>query len=219
MENIIIYGIGDLADQLYRYINTDKQYRVLAFTVENNYINCCTFFGLPVIPFEKLADEYINKDSYKILVCVGYNNMNQTRTKIFSNILINGYHIASYIHPTATVLTESLGYGNIILENANLSIGSKLGNGNIIYNNAVICHDTKIGNFNFLAPNSCILGFSEIGNNCFLGAHSTIRNKIIINDMCLIGAQCFVTEDMNKGEVMVPAMSKKLNKSSTDMNI
>ena len=218
MERIIIYGIGDLAFQLYRYLSLDNRYKVDAFSVEKEYLKEKEFLGLPVVAFETIETIYA-KDDYKMLVCVGYNSMNQTRARIFSAIIKKGYEIINYIHPLATVLSEDIGFGNIILENANISIGAKIGNGNIIYNNVTVCHDVHIKDFNFFAPSSCVLGFCQIDKYCFIGANATIRNNVSISKGCLIGANSFIRDNTKNYSVYVPEKTRILNKSSIDIEI
>lgn len=208
----IIFGIGFFADQIFRYCMMEG-IQVVAFTVEKEYYGAESFHGLPVIPFEDLEKTY-SKDSFSILICVSYNNMNQDREKVFKKIKEKGYTISSFIHPTATILADSLGEGNIILENASIGIGCRIGDGNIFYNNTVISHDTVIKNYNFFAPSSTVLGGVKINNGCFFGGNSTIKNKTIIRDYSLVGANAFVRQDTEEKSVIVPAESKKLKYDS-----
>lgn len=208
----IIFGIGFFADQIFRYCMMEG-IQVVAFTVEKEYYGAESFHGLPVIPFEDLEKTY-SKDSFSILICVSYNNMNQDREKVFKKIKEKGYTISSFIHPTATILADSLGEGNIILENASIGIGCRIGDGNIFYNNTVISHDTVIQNYNFFAPSSTVLGGVKINNGCFFGGNSTIKNYITIDDYCLVGANAFVRNSTNKNEVIVPTKSVSLNAES-----
>lgn len=218
MEKIIIYGTGDLASQLYRYMNMDNRYEVDAFTVEKQYCSSDCFCGLPVIPFETIEKTF-SPDNYKVLVCVGYNNMNRTRARVFDLVKDKGYKIASFIHSTATILTNDLGTGNIILENVTLSIGSKVGIGNIIYNNAVLSHDVKIGDFNLIAAATCFLGCSSVENFCFVGGNSTIKDKVKINDYSLIGAGTYINKSTKPGSVYVPIKAQKLKVKSDEILI
>lgn len=218
MERIIIFGVGDLANQLYRYLSFDDRYSVAAFTVENNYLKEKEYLGLPVVAFESLETLY-SKEDYKMIVCIGYNKMNRVRARVFESVLKKGYEIINYIHPLATVLTKDIGYGNIILENANISIGVKIGNGNLIYNNVVLCHDVQIGNFNSVSASANFLGHSSMGDLCFIGANSTIKDSVFINDLTLVGANAFINKNTKVGSVFVSQKAQKLTVQSEEIII
>ena len=211
-DRIVIFGIGAFADQIFRYLMMEGIH-VTAFTVEKDFCELSSFHDLPVVPFEELDKTYA-KDSFSILICVGYNKMNQIRKRIFETVKEKGYRISSFIHPTATVLATDFGEGNIVLENANIGIGCIIGNGNIFYNNSVICHDAIIQDFNYFSPSVTVLGGAIVQNCCFLGGNSTIKNKAIVRDYSLVGANAFVRQDTKEKSVIVPAMSASLNRDS-----
>lgn len=214
-KKIVLYGIGYFASQINRYLIMEGIH-ISAFTVEQAFCDKDVFQGIPVIPFENLK-QYYSINDIKIIVCIGYNMMNQARAKVFSLIKEHGFEIGSYIHPSATILSDALGEGNIVLENVNISIGCSIGNGNVLFNNVVISHDTRIGDFNYFAPSSTVLGTCDIRNNCFLGGNSTIKNKSFIDDYTLVGANAFVRINTKKYSVIVPAKSIELDTKSTDM--
>lgn len=140
--------------------------------------------------------------------------MNQLRERIFKMLKDDGYNIAHYIHPQATILTDDFGEGNIVLENASIGIWCRIGDGNIFYNNAVICHNVRINSFNYFSPSSTVLGEVTIFNGCFFGGNSTIKNGITIDDYCLIGTNAFVRDNISKYKVIVPTKSKELDLNS-----
>ena len=65
MEKVIIFGIGDISQIAYLYLSENKNYEIVAFTIDKEYIREDTFLGLPVVAFENLEDEefveYINE--------------------------------------------------------------------------------------------------------------------------------------------------------------
>ena len=207
-DGIVVFGIGRFAEQIFRYLSIEN-IRVKAFTVEKAYCDKKMLHGLSVIPFEDL-DNFYSKEDISILICVGYNKMNLIREQIYEKVKSQGYNIASFIHPTATVLSDDIGEGNIVLENASIGIGCRVGDGNIIYNNTAISHNVTINNFNYFSPSSTVLGGVTVNDGCFFGGNSTIKNDIIIEDHCLIGANAFVRHNTKKNAVIVPAKSVML---------
>ena len=60
----------------------DKEYNVIAATVEKKFKDTEYFEGVPLIPFEEI-EKYYSIDSFEILISIGYKDMNQIRKKIF----------------------------------------------------------------------------------------------------------------------------------------
>ncbi len=62
---VIIFGIGDISQSAYLYLSENKNYEIVAFTIDKEYIKKRYIFGLPVVAFENLEDEkfveYINE--------------------------------------------------------------------------------------------------------------------------------------------------------------
>lgn len=219
MKRIVIFGISLFAKLMRKYIEGKKDCICVGYTVDKEYIVESIFDGLPIIPFEEIENYYL-ADEIEILVAIGYKNMNTNRENIFKRIKEKNYFLASYTHPTATILTDSIGEGCIILENVTIGIGCKIGEGNIFNACSMIGHDTKIGNYNFFAGNSTIGGAVIVKNNCFLGLNCTVRNEVVLNKYTLVGACAYIDRDTNERAVYVPAKSIELmGKISIDMNI
>lgn len=217
MKKVIIFGITDLAELLFNYLQNQNDIKVCAFTVNKDFLPTDNIFlGLNTVAFEDI-EKHFSKEEYSILVCVGYNNMNQSREKIFDAIRQKGYKIESFIHPDAKVFTDKLGEGNIIFSGVIIDILTSVGNGNIFYTGSLLSHHSKIGNYNFFAVKSCIAGHVDIENNCFLGAHSTVKNGVNIQSYSLIGANAYVDRDTEEYNVIVPLKSLRLDgKKSTE---
>lgn len=155
---------------------------------------------------------------YEMIICVGYTHMNSIRQRIFTEAKAKGYHIISFIHESATVLTDEIGEGTIVMERALIGPFCKLGIGNIVFADAHIAHHTTIGDFNFFTISVAIAGNIKIGNNCFFGNNCTIRNGIEIRDYTLVGAGAYVSKSTEAYDVMVPNRAVKLDgKTSLDI--
>lgn len=153
-----------------------------------------------------------------MIICVGYTHMNSVRQRIFHEAKGKGYNIISFIHKTATVLTDDIGEGTIIMERALIGPFCKLGNANIIFADAHIAHHTTVGDFNFFTISVAVAGNVKIGCNCFFGNNCTIRNGIEIEDYTLVGAGAYVSRNTEKYDVLVPTRAVKLEgKTSLDI--
>ena len=56
MKKVIIFGTGDLAKLIRKYLTRDSPHEIVAFTSHQEFINEKNIDGLPVIPFEKIED-------------------------------------------------------------------------------------------------------------------------------------------------------------------
>ncbi len=215
MDKAIILGLGQFAEGLFFFLQQEKKVEICGFSVDKQYINCDTFYGLPVVDFAKIETVFSPKD-YGVYVCIGFAFMNEARERMFRDAQRKGYRILSYCHPTAVVNAKSMGIGNICLENVTIGPFCEIGDGNVFRANAHLAHNAKVGNFNYFTISVAIAGRMNIGNNCFFGNNCTIKDGLNIADKTLVGAGCYISKDTEKGGVYVPAQTVHLNKNSTD---
>ena len=200
-KKVLIFGITDLAQILFHFLQHDKTYNVCAFIVNEKYIPK-------------------NKKLYSIFLCIGYNNMNESRKRIFYKLKEMGYKIETFIHKDAKIYGSSIGEGNIFLSGVTIDPYTTIGDANIFFTDTLFSHHSTIGNFNFLAVKSCVTGHVKIKDNCFLGAHSTIKNGLNIDSYTLVGANAYISKDTSMYDVIVPERSILLdNKKSIEITI
>mgnify|MGYP004449715443 FL=1 len=180
-KNIVLFGTNDWSDMICFYMQQDERYNPVAYTVDRAYLESETRNGLPVVPFENIEELYPT-DNYEIMICLGYTKMNTFREAKIKECVDKGYRIASYVHPTAIVLTDKVGVGNLIMEGAIVGYACNVGNHNIISYGARIGHNTTIGDYNFVAGGCTTGGEVTIKNNCMLGLNCTVRNCITLDD-------------------------------------
>lgn len=218
MKKLLIYGINQFAEMMKYYIEQQNKYEIEAFVMEQKYITEKYFCGLPIVAFEDVSIIYPS-NNYEIFLAIGYREMNQIRSKKFYEFKELGYTISSYISEKAIINTNSLGEGNIILENVIIGPFTQIGTGNIIWSGVNIAHHNIVGNFNFIALSSSVAGNVIIKDNCFIGNNATIKNGVTINDLTLIGAGCYISKDTECEDVYVPERVVKLNKISREVII
>lgn len=220
LKDIVIVGTGNFACLMYRYLQLYDQRKVIAFSVEKEYINLSQFEDLPVYPFEELPS-YCPPHTYDIMLAIGTSDMNKLRERLFNQCKQSGYTIASFIHPSCTIAPDAkIGEGNIFLEKNMIQPFVQIGDGNLFWDNISISHNDKVGNFNTIAGGVGIAGFTTIKNYCYLGRHSMVFDKVTIADFTLVGAGAYVKRDTNSYDVIVPARSVTLEgKKSTDFKV
>ena len=218
MKNIIIFGANDLGRLLKFYMEQDgDQRRVVAFTMDGEYITDTKFLGLPVVPFEDIEVEYPPTD-YEIMIAIGNSRMNDIRKNVFLRCKQKDYKVASFFHSSCSIHSKDIGEGNILFENCLVYPFAKIGNGNLLWDHVLISHDCIVGDFNTFSSYADLCGYVTIGNNGYFGKHCIINEHSEIADYTLVGANAYAKKYTNPYDVVVPARSVVLeNKKSTDL--
>ena len=205
--NVIIYGNGRIARVLFKFVK--HELNVACFTVDDCFITDKTLLDLPVYPFDKIDKLYSPAD-FKILLAVGYHEMNRLRRSLFSQIKSRGYTIGSYIHPSVVLHDDvRIGEGNLILDNVSIQPEVKIGNNNFIWSNSVIAHGVNISDHCWIASGSVIAGDSKINSGCFLGINSTISHNVIIGKETFIGGSSLINRDTPSNSVHISRPAEK----------
>lgn len=187
MKNIVIYGETEFAERILSYIKFENFANVIAFTNARSYKEKETIQGIPVIAFEEL-ESYFKCVEFSILIAIGYAQMNNIRKKIHQECINAGYRISSYVSNSATLYSNDIGEGCIIMPNVYVGPNCKIGKGNIIASCTCLSHDNIIGDFNFISSNVIFGGHSSVCKNNFIGLGCIIRDGITIRDYSLIGS-------------------------------
>ena len=90
MEKVIIFGIGDISQIAYLYLSENKNYEIVAFTIDKEYIKEDTFLGLPVVAFENLEEKF-SQNEYKLFIPLSYTKINKLREQKFLEAKEKGY--------------------------------------------------------------------------------------------------------------------------------
>ncbi|MDO5112540.1 MAG: hypothetical protein Q4E65_09555 [Clostridia bacterium] len=208
MKKLLIFGGGVFAKFLKTTIEADGQGPVEAFCVNEAYLAGARAEnpGVPVVAFEEL-DALYGAGNFEILVSVGYHKMNENRAKVFRACDERGYAIASFVHSTATVRCDTVGRGNIIMENCRLHYFTRLGEGNIIIADTALGHETRVGDFCFIAG-ATTGGLVEIGSYSFIGMKSVVCDHIRLGDHTLLGAGTVASADTKPYTAVMAAKNR-----------
>ncbi len=218
MDSIVIYGDSDFAERIYLYIKLEKEINVLAFTNSRNFQTRDTIQGLSVIPFEQLK-EVLSGENFKILIAVGYSNMNNLRSKIYEECVNAGFSIATYVSKTAILYSYNIGEGTIIMPNVYIGPRCSIGKCNIFASNSCVAHDNIIGDFNFISSNVAVGGGASVLNNCFLGISATIRDSIVVEEYSLLGQATNMLYSTERYGVYVGNPARKIKDNSLNVKI
>ncbi len=199
-KDIIIFGNGKYAEVSCFHFQNDSRFKVKAFTVDKEYITQDSLMGLPVIPFNDIANKYPPKN-YNCFIAIGWVKNKRVRKEKYIEIKNKGYNFASYVSPQATIFdTTTIGEGSFIFENSIIEPFTKIGNNVTIWSGSYLGHHSKIENHCFVAPQATICGAVNIGEGSFIGANATLRDHITIGKRNIIGAGSLILKDTKDDE-------------------
>jgi len=216
MQKIILIGNEIFADILYGYLKYDSRYKVVAFSVDSDYIKEEEKFNLPVIDLNKLKDLYPASE-HNVVMAVGYKKINQVRSDLFDRAKKMGYEIQTYIHPQSFIFNDDMiGEGSVILSGTTIEPYVKIGENSVIWANCVVGHHSQIENHCWVASGTVLAGQTKIGNNCFLGVNATVSNQVTLGEFNIIGSNCAVHKNTQNNEVYLSHQGEKHRFSATD---
>ena len=185
MAKVVIFGNTRTAELALYYFQNDSDHEVVAFTVEQDYIQESTFHGLPIVPFETVESIYPPSE-YKFFAPLTEKNMNRVRARVYEQGLEKGYSYISYISSHATVLTDQIGDNCFILEDNTIQPYVTIGNDVVLWSGNHIGHHSNLGNHVFFTSHVVLSGGCQVGDYCFVGVNATIRDQTVLGEGTLI---------------------------------
>jgi len=217
MAKIIIFGIKDTAELAHFYLTHDSVHEVVAFCVNEEYIESECFKGLPVIALEVVEDIY-SVDEYKFFAPMTAVNMNRNREDIYNLLKEKGYSLISYISSRATIFPEAeIGDNCFILENNTIQPFTRIGNNVVMWSGNHIGHHGTIKDHVFFTSHVVLSGHCIIEPYCFFGVNSTIKDGTKLASGTLVGMAASITKDTQEWGVYVGNPAKKLPKPSYEL--
>jgi len=208
MEKLVIFGAGQIAEVARFYFEHDAGRRVAAFSVDAAYAKEPSFGGLPVVPFEELAQRF-PPASHGIFVAMSYQKINATRAEKLAAAEALGYRAATYVSSKATVWPGfAPGPNCFILEDNTIQPFARVGRNVTLWSGNHVGHHATIGDHVFVASHAVISGAVEIGDYSFIGVNATIRDNVRIGRSCVIGAGALILEDAPDRSVYMGEASK-----------
>lgn len=214
---LVIFGSGDIAQLAHYYFGTDSDYEVVAFTVDAAYMTETVFCGLPVVPFEEVAQKY-NPAEHEIFVALSYSKLNAVRKEKYLAAKEMGYRLASFVSSRATVLNDGrIGENCFIFEDNTIQPFVTIGNNVTLWSGNHIGHHSTIKDHCFIASHVVVSGGVEIGEQCFIGVNATFRDHIKIGDRCVIGAGALLLADAEAEGVYIGMATERAKVPSTKL--
>lgn len=207
-NNILIYGNGSIARLLHSYPLFAES--VIGFTVDDEMIKDAetSFCGKPLVPFSNVETEFPPKD-VRMIIAVGFLDMNNLREKKFREAEIKGYGFSSFVHPTVEIRNGiEIGANSIILDHVSIHTGSTIGPGTFISSNVNIGHDCTVGGFNWINSGVSVAGYCTLGERCFWGVNSCVADSVTVGRETFIGANTLIAKNTEDYSVHISEGSK-----------
>lgn len=200
-KKLILVGDSPIAEVAYEYFTHDSDYEVVAFAVEKEYLRETELFGVPVVPFETVAEQHPPSEA-EMFVAVGYTQHNRLRARLYEAAKAQGFTLASYVSSRAFVWRNvEIGDNCFIFEDNTIQPFVKIGNNVVLWSGNHIGHHSVIRDHNFISSHVVISGFCDIQESCFLGVNATIANNVTIARDGLLGAGAIVLKDTEPGRM------------------
>jgi sugar O-acyltransferase (sialic acid O-acetyltransferase NeuD family) len=214
---VVIFGAGSFAQVAAAYLQKDSSRKVLAYTVDGEYVEESSFAGLPLIPYEELERSH-PPDRVELLVATGFRGVNQVRRSIYERCKEAGYSFISYVSSRAMVMSdEPLGENTFVFEANVIQPFVAIGNNVVVWSGNHIGHHSHIEDHCFIASHAVISGHVTIGESCFVGVNATFRDGISVAPRCVVGAGALVLGDQEEGTVLAAQATPVYRKKSWEL--
>lgn len=213
---VIIFGNLRSASLAWYCLVHDSDFKVAGFTVDKNYCQSESFEGLPLVPFETLENACPPSD-YRLLIPMGYQQINAVRRARFEAAKGRGYDFVSYVSSRASVWPDlQIGENVLIYEHAIIQPFVRIGSNCIIRSGAHISHHCQIADHAFIAAEVAMGGEGYVGEQAFVGVGAVLRDRIRIAERSFIGAGAVVVKDTEADDVYVGNPARKTGKTALE---
>jgi sugar O-acyltransferase (sialic acid O-acetyltransferase NeuD family) len=201
MKPLVVFGTAGFAQVARVYFEQDSEYDVIAFTVDERYIADTALDGLPVVPFERLAESHPPGEC-ALFVAIGFSGVNRARTEVYERGKALGYDLATYVCSKATTWGElEIGDNSFVFEANVIQPFARIGSNVVLWSGNHIGHHSTIEDHCFIASHVVVSGNVTIGRSSFVGVNATFRDGVTVGSECVIGAGALIMKDAPAGSV------------------
>ena len=203
MRDVVIFGMGQIAEVVHYYLITEGKRNIVAFTVDEAFRKADQLLGLPVVPFESIEEQY-PPETCEMFVAVSFRRVNKDREEKTAAAEAKGYALASHVSPDATVWRGFVAQPNtIIMEHNVIQPFVTVGRNVIMWSGNHIGHHSRIEDNCFIASHAVISGGVTVGEGSFVGVNATVRDNVTIGRRNVLGAGTLILDDTPDAEVFM----------------
>jgi acetyltransferase-like isoleucine patch superfamily enzyme len=209
MADIVFFGTGQSAEVARVYLEAYSQHRIVGFTVDAQYWKAETFYGLPVVPWERLEESF-PPEQVELLGPISYARMNEFRRDRYLEGKARQYRFASFIHPDCHIYTQDIGEHCFILESNIVEPLARIGNNLVMWGGCHIGHHAVIGDDCFIAAGVVIGARARIDRRCFLGVRAVILPDVTVGEASMLGVAVSIQTHVAPGSVIASDARNRL---------
>lgn len=123
MKNLVIVGTGAMARDVTAFVNRYELYNIVGYSCNKEYVESSrqAHPEWDICSMEELEEKY-DKNNIELFVAISqFQMLNRVRKDTFNTLKERGFHFATLISPTATVLSKRIGEGCWVQDSAYLS--------------------------------------------------------------------------------------------------
>lgn len=184
---ILIIGAGGhaqvIADLCYCLAAAGSSCRPIGFVDDNPQLHGQQFLDLPVWGSIESIGE-VGHDA--VAIGIGHN---ATRRRFWEQLRASGEHVATLIHPAATIARNVLiGEGTVVFAGAIIETGSRIGANVILNTGCRINHHNRIDDHAHVGPGALTGGDVVLDTGAFLGIGATVHPQRVVGAWATVGA-------------------------------
>jgi sugar O-acyltransferase (sialic acid O-acetyltransferase NeuD family) len=152
----------------------------------------------------KLSDP----DSCEVFVAIGYQDLNEQRSRVAELLESQGFRLATLVSPGATVSpSANIEPGCFVGPFVDIQDNVSVGKGSFVWSSSTVGHGSKLERFTWISAGTSIGGDAVIGSKCFLGLGSVVSHGVHVGDSCFIGATALASKDLDPTTALMSASS------------
>jgi sugar O-acyltransferase (sialic acid O-acetyltransferase NeuD family) len=216
MKKILLVGNGVTSEILYDYLRHDNRYEIAGLTVDDEFLGKSVLRGCRIVGLSEVTSAF-STDTHRVVMAMGYNDLNRIRESMFFRLKKLGYSVESYIHTDARVYTNNpLGEGCVVLPGAVIEPNAQVGANTMVWSNVTLAHHSSVGDHCWVAAGSVVSGRAKVLRNTFLGVSSTVVNDVSVGEFNVVGASALITRDTKSHSVYLARSAEPFRYLSED---
>ena len=143
-----------------------------------------------------------------VLVAIGNNRIRDGKLR---ELQAAGAHLATLIHPAATVSRyAAIGEGTVVFAGAVVNADTHVNLGGILNTGCSIDHDCMLGDVVHISPGARVAGGVHVGDWSWVGIGASVRQQVRIGERVMVGAGSAVVSDIPNDITVAGVPAKRI---------
>jgi len=207
MKNLVFVGGGGFFLELFEYIQTDIDNRLLDNIQIRGFIDDTKDLRHDFCKYLGTIQQYQPKNGDTLLITIGNAC---AREKIFEKFLKYACDFYTYIHPCALISSSAtIGKGCIICPFSIVNAFATIEDNAVVNVHGSIGHESYVGQSCVLSPYAAVNGNARLGKISFMGTRATVFPGVSVGNMVTIDSHSYAKSDTDD-QMFVSSRSKYL---------